>query len=170
MLLLMGGLIVWKLAGSDEKPTAIPPAIPKQTAAPVEAPPPPPEPEELDAGSDAETEPKKKVVRKSSGGCSGNCAGTASARLQSAVAGKAGQARGCYERALRQNPTLEGRLTVGLRIGPGGQVCSAHINSNSLGDPGVASCVLQMFRAGTFPAPKGGCVDMAVPMNFVPKR
>ena len=38
-----------------------------------------------------------------------------------------------------------------------------------LGDGTIASCVVQMFRAGTFPPPQGGCVDAAVPMNFVPK-
>jgi hypothetical protein len=48
-------------------------------------------------------------------------------------------------------------------------VCSAGIASNSVGDPGVASCVLGMFRSGSFPAPQGGCVDAQVPMNFIPK-
>jgi hypothetical protein len=89
--------------------------------------------------------------------------------LRSALAAKAGQARGCYERALRQNTMLQGRLVVNVRVGPQGQVCSAGIGQNALGDPGVASCVLQMFRAGTFPPAQGGCVDTAVPMNFVPK-
>jgi hypothetical protein len=28
--------------------------------------------------------------------------------------------------------------------------------------------VLSRFRGGTFPQPTGGCVDVAVPMNFMP--
>ena len=64
---------------------------------------------------------------------------------------------------------LQGKIVVSIRVGPSGQVCSANIASNSVGDPGVASCVLGMFRSGTFPAPEGGCVDAQVPMNFIPK-
>ncbi len=111
----------------------------------------------------------KRVVGGGGGGCGGTCKGTASAALQSALRGRAGQSRGCYERGLRQNALLQGKITVAIRIGPTGQVCSASIASNSVGDPGVASCVVGMFRSGTFPAPQGGCVDAAVPMNFIPK-
>ena len=33
----------------------------------------------------------------------------------------------------------------------------------------VAQCVANKFRqTGLFPAPKGGCIDATVPMNFVP--
>lgn len=168
MLLLMGGLIYWKMKGEDEpKPVAT--MAPTVSAAPVfEAPPPPPPPikEEPDAG--------KKVVRVSSkgvggGGCAGECKGTVPAGLNGALRAKAGAARGCYERALRQNAMLQGKIVVGVRVGPQGQVCSANIVSNSLGDPGVASCTLGMFRSSSLPPPNGGCVDVQVPMNFVPK-
>jgi outer membrane biosynthesis protein TonB len=168
MLLLMGGLIYWKMKGEDEpKPVATAP--PTVSAAPVfEAPPPPPPPikEEPDAG--------KKVVKVSGkgvggGGCAGECKGTVPAGLNGALRAKAGAARGCYERALRQNAMLQGKIVVGVRVGPQGQVCSANIVNNSLGDPGVASCTLGMFRSSALPPPNGGCVDVQVPMNFVPK-
>ncbi len=173
MLLLMGGLIYWKMSSNEEEPVATTDPVPTATAAPTptpDEPPPPPPPE--DAGKEAA--PKKvakggKVYKGGGGGCSGTCKGTASAALRSALRGKAGQARGCYERALRNNAALKGRLTVNVRIGPQGQVCSASVGSNTLGDPGVGSCVRQMFSSGKFPAPSGGCVDTAVPMNFVPR-
>jgi len=169
MLLLMGGLIFWKLRSSDEPVAQPPPPPPASTPALVfeqpPPPPPPPPPPEEDAGKPV----GKKFVGVGGGGCSGECKGTASAALRSALAGKAGAARGCYERGLRNNPTLQGRLVVNVRIGPAGQVCSAGVASNALGDPGVASCVVGMFRSATLPAPQGGCVDAQVPMNFVPK-
>jgi hypothetical protein len=59
---------------------------------------------------------------------------------------------------------------LAARIGPDGQVCSASISQNTLGDATVASCISQMFRSGKFPAPKGGCVDVQVPLNFVPRK
>ncbi|HMR75904.1 MAG TPA: AgmX/PglI C-terminal domain-containing protein [Polyangiaceae bacterium] len=170
MLLLGGGLIFWKMSGKEKQVAEAPPPPPPKTAEPVlEAPPPPPPPVEEDAGDKKAATDPKRVVGGGGGGCGGDCKGTATPQLQSALRGRAGQSRGCYERGLRQNSLLQGKITIAVRIGPAGQVCSANIASNSVGDPGVASCVLGMFRSGTFPAPKGGCVDAAVPMNFVPK-
>jgi len=170
MLLLMGGLIFWKLRGDGEKqvPSAAPPppaTTPAQIFEEPPPPPPPPPPPEEDAGK----EPVGKIVGTGGGACTGECKGTATAALQSALAAKAGAARGCYERGLRQNATLQGRLVISVRVGPGGQVCSAGVASNGLGDPGVASCVVGLFRSASFPSPEGGCVDTQVPMNFVPK-
>jgi hypothetical protein len=167
MLLLIGGLIFWKMRGSEEKPVATPPptSTPEiKLEAPPPPPPPPPEVEE-DAGKKPNG---KKFVGTPTGGCAGPCTGD-SALTRSGLSGKAGQARGCYERALRNNNTLSGRLTMSVRVGPQGQVCSASVASNTLGDPGVASCVAQMFRSSSFPPPQGGCMDAQVPMNFVPK-
>jgi outer membrane biosynthesis protein TonB len=169
MLVLMGGLLYWKLA----VPAAPPPKPPKPVAAPEptpaleEPPPPPPKLEQVvDAAPKAAQRPK---AASGGGPCSAECTGTASAALQAALRAKGGQVRGCYERALRQNSMVQGRLVINVRVGPKGQVCSAGVAQNTLGDPGVASCVLQMFRSGAFPAPEGGCVDAQVPMNFVPK-
>ena len=64
------------------------------------------------------------------------------------------------------NNMLEGRMSVAVKISSTGHVCSANIVKNEVGDPGLTSCVLQMFRSGTFPQPKGGCVDAQVPLNF----
>jgi outer membrane biosynthesis protein TonB len=170
MLFAMGGLILWKV--SHDKPPPEPPQEPAKPAkkAPIldEPPPPPPPPEIKDAEAEEE-KPKqvKKVV--GSGGCTGPCNGTVTANLGSALRAKGGQARGCYNRALRLNPTLKGRVMVAVTIGAQGQVCSANVTENALGDASVASCVTQRFRSGTFPPPKGGCVNTQVPLNFVPK-
>ncbi len=172
MLFLMGGLIYWKMSGTEAEPVAAAPPPPPPPAAPVlEEPPPPPPPIEPDAAA----EETKKVVhsggrRKAGPGpCGGKCTGRETPALVRALGGRAGQARGCYNRALRLNPTLKGRITVNVRVGPGGRVCSASVGSNTLGDASVASCVVQMFRSATLPSPQGGCVDTAVPINFVPK-
>src|SRR5690606_35677936 len=155
----------------DDEPVASAPPPPPPAPTPMlEEPPPPPPPVEELPEAGAEEQPKTTVKRPTGGGgCAGECTGTASANLRSALRAKAGQGRGCYERALRQNAMLQGRLVVTVRIGPGGQVCSARVSENALGDPSVAQCVLQSFRAGRYPAPEGGCVEVAVPMNFVPK-
>lgn len=171
MLLLMGGLIWWKFRGGEEpKPTDPTPVASTPPAPILDEPPPPPPPPDVtpDAGS-KKTAVKRIGGGKASGGCGGECEGQAGASLRSALAGKAGASRRCYERALLQNATLQGRMVVGVRVGPQGEVCSANITQNGIGDPGLANCVVGMFRSSTFPAPQGGCVDTAVPMNFVPK-
>src|SRR5947199_316750 len=58
---------------------------------------------------------------------------------------------------------------VAVKVGAQGNTCGASLASDTLGDGAVASCVLQKFRSGTFPAPIGGCVDVQVLINFTPK-
>jgi hypothetical protein len=170
MLLLMGGLIYWKMGGKEPNTTAPPPVIASAPPVLEEAPPPPPPLEE--PKGDAGVTPKQALTKKAvvSGGCAGECKGEAPGNLRATLSGKGAQARGCYERALRQNNMLQGRLKIGLRIGPNGAVCSANVTSNELGDSGVASCVLQMFKSSSFPSPQGGCVDVEVPLKFEPRK
>ena len=173
MLLMMGGLIYWKLGDKvpePEQPSSSPSAAPVDTGEQVleEAPPPPPEVEEEDAGGVELTAARgRKKMKK--GGCDGPCKGKVTGTLQSALRARAGQARRCYERALRLNPTLKGRLTVNVTVGAAGQVCSASISNNTLGDASVSSCALGSFQGATLPPPQGGCVNTRVPVNFVPK-
>lgn len=169
MLLLMGGLIYWKMNADDE--VIPPPPPPVTTTAPTvfEEPPPPPPPLEPEDAGVPEKQPAKRVVSSTGGGCGPTCAGEATSALKSQLSGKAAQARHCYERALRQNAHLQGRMRVAVRIGANGNVCSANVTSNELGDIGIGTCVMQMFRSSTFAAPKGGCVDVEVPLRFEPK-
>ena len=141
MLLMTGGLIFWKSqrdTGPDEAAVVQSVAPPQPSKAPVfeVAPPPPPPsvepPKEEPKQTAAATRPAAAGLGRS--GCAGTCTGTAPLALRSALRGKAGQARGCYERALRQNSMLSGRLVVSVRVGSKGQVCSAGIASNTLGD------------------------------------
>jgi hypothetical protein len=162
MLLLIGGLIVWKVTGSSDTSKTPTPVAVNTGAAPVldEPPPPPPPP--------APT--PKKVGSTGPNPCSQVCTGTASGALQSALSGRAGQSRSCYEKALSSNATLEGTLTIGVKVGPNGQVCSARVVADGLHDPGVSNCVVNRFLGASFPAPQGGCAEVNVPLRFMPKR
>jgi len=171
MLLLIGGLIVWKVTGSSEPAKTDTPVAAATTAAPTldEPPPPPPPPPVVEDA--AKPEEKKKVgVVSGPNPCSKECTGTATSALTSALAGRAGQSRSCYEKALSSNATLEGTLTVGVKVGLAGQVCSARVVADGLHDPGVSNCVVNRFAGSTFPAPQGGCAEVNVPLRFMPKR
>ena len=172
MLLLIGGLIVWKVTGSsDSTKTPTPVAVGPSAAAVLDEPPPPPPPPPPpeDSAKPDEKGPKK-LGSTGPNPCSKECTGTASGALTSALAGRAGQSRSCYEKALSSNATLEGTLTVGVKVGSGGQVCSARVIADGLHDPGVSNCVVNRFMGATFPAPQGGCAEVNVPLRFMPKR
>ena len=164
------------LGCQSEEPAAKKPApapsAPKAALAPPPPPPPPPPPEEEEPP--APPEPEEKKAKKPSKprvdpGCAGECSGQVTAALQRTLRGKAGQARSCYNRALSQNADLSGSMTISVRVGNRGQACRVSVQSDTLGEPSVARCVRQRFRDGTFPKPEGGCVDVAVPINFVAK-
>jgi outer membrane biosynthesis protein TonB len=172
MLIVIGGLVVYNLGGDEKPATAQAPGDTAPTAAAIPdhtLPPPPPIASE-DAGP-APPEAKKKIVSGSTF-CSscGKCEGTAAANFRSIVRGRAASAQRCYEKALAQQEGLQGKLSVSLCVGVGGGVCGASISNDSLGSPLVSQCVLNIFRATTFPSPKNGCVDAQVPLNFVPQK
>jgi hypothetical protein len=161
---------------STEARPAPPPAGPAtndaaKAAAELNDAPPPPPPEEAPAepAPTPSSEPTK-TAGKASAGCSGACQGSETPKLVSALQAKAGQARSCYNRALRLNSTLEGKMTASVRVGPSGAPCSVTITSDTLNDAGVKSCVTQMFRSSEYPAPQGGCVQVNVPLSFVAKH
>ena len=163
------GLVYWKLKGSDAPATAVT-APPVMTAAPpnlAEPPPPPPPIEEPVAAVDAG--PVRAAAAYSP--CQvAKCGGAINNALSSAVSARAGAARPCYERALRVNSNLQGKLTVSVRVDPQGNVCSASISQDAVHSPEVSNCVTGMFRSAKFPPPTGGCMDVNIPLNFTPRE
>jgi outer membrane biosynthesis protein TonB len=88
-------------------------------------------------------------------------------RVAAVLRRELGGIRSCYERALRNNPTLSGRLDLRFTIGTSGRVTSA--STSGLGSaPEVGQCVVGRVRGLVFPAPEGGSVDFSFPFNFSP--
>lgn len=166
--------LVWFKFSRDKEPPAQPPVI--QSVTQNNTPPPPvfdiPAPPELDAAADAVADTTKKPA--GGGGvtlCSSPCTGNAPPALRSALSGTASAARGCYERALRTNAMLEGRMMVAVRVASNGNVCSASIAQDSVGSPQVSSCVIGLFSGKRFPPVTGGrCADVQVPLSFKPRE
>lgn len=76
----------------------------------------------------------------------------------------------CYERRLRLEPYLAGRVTVELVIAPGGAVTEANVPVNTTGDTELAACVTSIVRALRFdPGPTGGPVRFRYPLRFGPR-
>jgi hypothetical protein len=154
------------------KPAVQPPAPAPIASVPSAAPtnpklediPPPPPPE--DSSEAKPTGPR--VVYVQNAGCDGKCRGTSPPELGQALQVRASQARRCYNQALAQDSQLKGHVSISVRIGPSGNVCSASVASNDMGTPSVANCAANIFRmANAYPSPRGGCVDANIPISFV---
>jgi len=171
MLILAGGLVVWRVSNPSSMPPTAAAPVPSVTEQVKVSPPPPPPPpeEEPPASAVASVAPVAKTAR-AANACGGECKGEVSSELRAYLSGRASQGRKCYERALLQNATLKGRMKVQVRVSTQGQLCSASMASDELHDPSLSACILQMFRSSVYPAPKDGCVDVAVPLSFVPQH
>ncbi|MCB9667318.1 MAG: TonB family protein [Myxococcales bacterium] len=82
-----------------------------------------------------------------------------------------GQIKSCYERELRRNPTLSGKVSVEFTIQESGSVSGAKAVENSTGDAGVAACVVGVISRFRFtPGPEGGSVNFRYPFVFEPQN
>ncbi|MFO0686690.1 MAG: AgmX/PglI C-terminal domain-containing protein [Sandaracinus sp.] len=68
------------------------------------------------------------------------------------------EVRFCYEQQLSQRPDLAGRVTVSFIISSTGAVSSSGMQSTTLNNAAVESCIVSSVRRWTFPAPDGGGV------------
>lgn len=102
-------------------------------------------------------------------GCEQHCNGGVGQVLAAALRERAQAARTCYENALKKDPSLAGRLVVGLQLADDGSVCASRLVKDTLKSPEVASCIRGLFVGQRFPAPTAGCVNVALPLAFVTK-
>jgi hypothetical protein len=79
------------------------------------------------------------------------------------------EVRYCYEQALPRRPALAGRVVAQFTIAPTGRVLVAALQSSSLGDSAVESCIVEATRRWPFPQPAGGgIVIVSYPFQLAP--
>lgn len=102
--------------------------------------------------------------------------------LQQVIRSHFGEFRACYEMGLRDDPHLEGRVTIRFVIGRDGRVAAVgtpKVQPSNLDwtsserappmpDPLVVSCVADAFAHLVFPRPEGGIVTVVYPILFSP--
>jgi hypothetical protein len=87
-------------------------------------------------------------------------------QLAREVRGRLGALRACYERSLKRNPNLGGKVVLHLTITAAGTVSAVDLTSESLDDPDLASCVRSSVMRWRFPAPEGGGLEVSFPFVF----
>ena len=115
------------------------------------------------SGKEASDEVKVKVKV---GGSLGSAMGTGKID-KSAVAKvfrrRQGAIRTCYEKALKVNPNVEGKITVQFTIGPAGRITSIDVTSNSTSDSSIGKCIVEKVRGWRFDPPDNGSVTFSYP-------
>jgi len=69
-----------------------------------------------------------------------------------------GAIRHCYEKRLKVNQELSGKIRVMFTIGPAGRVTTIVIKDNSSGDTELGQCISDRIKEWPFPRPSGGSV------------
>jgi periplasmic protein TonB len=73
-----------------------------------------------------------------------------------------------YNRALRSDPTLEGKLVLRLTIAPNGEVTFCEVVSSELGDPDLEQKLVQRVRMFRFEARDVEPITTTKPIDFFP--
>ncbi len=64
--------------------------------------------------------------------------------------------RAVYEKMLKSNPKLSGKVVVRIEIGPDGRIKSAKVTSSTVGDEEFEKALLKVIKRWRFPKPPGG--------------
>jgi len=114
------------------------------------------------------------IKSKSSGKVTGNSAGQGRTATRSAeeveqvFQKNKGAIFSIYNRALRKNPSLEGKLVVELTIAPNGNVTKVRIISSELGDEKLERKLVLKIKKFKFANAKVSQVTVSYPIDFLP--
>ena len=176
IVLIGGAIALWLgMKGCEGEPPPTP-----TVEAPLDAGPPPIPPEdelifpdpEPDAGPPPDAARRIRYVTRYVGGGGGrwSCNGDIDAAgANRALGSRRLQFRNCYERQLKRNPTLAGRVQLQVRIARAGGVTGVR-TGGSLRDPQVLSCIRSIAQRITFPRPTRGCAVVSTTLDLTPQN
>ena len=88
------------------------------------------------------------------------------AKTQATVRSHLSEIQRCYERGKMDYPELKGKVTMRIAVSATGSVTSAAVESSSLGNSAVESCMTSAIGGWKFPAPAGGPAIISYPFNL----
>ncbi len=74
--------------------------------------------------------------------------------------------KSCYERELKKDPALAGKVVVQFTIGEIGRVTDCKVASATMNNPNVGRCICGRMGSWRFPPPTGGTVTVSYPFVF----
>ena len=73
-----------------------------------------------------------------------------------------------YNRALRRDPTLQGKVVLELVIDPSGQVTDCRVVASELLDEGLVGKIVSRIRLFSFGKREVGVTTISYPVHFLP--
>jgi outer membrane biosynthesis protein TonB len=89
-------------------------------------------------------------------------------KLNAFLRGRIRAIQGCYEKELKRNPNLKGKVVVRFSITTGGRASEIEIEQDTLGNDAVGSCIKTVIRGWVFPFKPDSDVSVAYPFVFSP--
>lgn len=89
-------------------------------------------------------------------------------KLNAFLRGRIRAIQGCYEKELKRNPSLKGKVVVRFSITTGGRAAEIEIEQDTLGNDAVSSCIKTVIRGWVFPFKPDSDVSVAYPFVFSP--
>jgi hypothetical protein len=86
--------------------------------------------------------------------------------IQKALAKHLSRFQYCYEKALLNNPSLGGSITMQWTIQMSGSASDVRVQRSAMNHPGLHSCMIKELGSISFPRPKGGSVTIKYPFAF----
>jgi hypothetical protein len=74
----------------------------------------------------------------------------------------------CYDDEVAKNPNLNGKLIVRWKIERDGTTKDVSAETDTVADPTLTGCVLDLVRTWRFPPPAGGTITVSFPFVFQP--
>lgn len=121
----------------------------------------------VDSGKAAEVKVRSRISADAADEVFGSGALEKSA-ISGVVQRRLGAIKACYERELKANPTLGGKVVVQFTIQESGRVGDVKIVSDSTGEPRVGKCIANQIGHFKFPQPEGGSVTASYPFVLQP--
>jgi len=176
VVLAAAGVVIFKKRASNEPPPPSPAlaAAAVDVSAPLVASQPTRQPivEEQDTATEDEGDASKSEKNgKRSGKVRREKVGSIDTKLVNTfMNARFGQVKACYERRLKKNSFLEGKLDLNIDVSSAGKVTRVSVNKDTVRDSEMLACVKRTIRGWKFPKPDGGRVIIGKTFNFKKKQ
>jgi hypothetical protein len=92
------------------------------------------------------------------------------AKLKQVFRNNQSSLRKCYERALKTDPAMQGKVVLTIRIGSGGKASLVKARSQQIANTTALGCMERSAKGWNYPAPTGGTVLVNKTFGFTPQN
>ncbi|MBN2494765.1 MAG: AgmX/PglI C-terminal domain-containing protein [Deltaproteobacteria bacterium] len=90
------------------------------------------------------------------------------ADIKKVIRRRLGGIKHCYEKRLKRNPELQGKVVIRFVVHPGGKIIEVEVLENTTGDAELAACIRSCVKAIRFPPAEGGETAVVYPFILAP--